>query len=69
MGRYRILTSCVRRRYWKGVRFILKSVILGTLWPFCVTCGRLKLSTRRCCWECQYNNILKFLETEAPDAQ
>jgi len=69
MSRIGLLRSCIRKRHWKGVRFILKSVVVGTLWPFCRTCGKFGFKTRRCCWKCSVENIFRALVDAPPEVR
>ena len=60
-SRLKLLRGCIKRRHWKGARFIVKSTIIGTFWPFCRRCGSFGFKTRPCCDKCSADNIIRDL--------
>lgn len=65
-GRLRILRGCIKRRNWRGIRFIMSNFVLG-LWPICYQCGAWNWDTRRLCWRCRLDNFIKFLSEPIPE--
>lgn len=56
----RLLRGAIRRRNWRASRFIIRTIVMAALWPFCRKCGKFGwFGGSACCWRCQRENLLR----------